>query len=267
MFDTKNLYSLSFCGAVKYSSDKDYSCDYSTTPRPCHNLVFMLEGKGTIISGDDIIQIQKGDILYIPQNSVYLSHWNAIPNCVFHSIHFKFAPNHDPFNDKIVPVQLLPCDDFEILYDAVKNIQRYQYSKNLTSFLSLSAFYYLGGKLLPNAKTKEKVSKKNSLTPALLFLEKNYMHNCNVAQLASLCFLSASRFFYLFKKEVGCSPITYKNRVAIRQVAQALLLHKDRSIESIALEYGFKSTIYFTRLFKKIMGKTPSKFRKEERLI
>jgi AraC-like DNA-binding protein len=263
----QNIDIVDFCGAVKYSSNKNFSCDYSTSPRPCHNLAFMLEGEGTIISDGVTLQIKKGDILYIPQNSLYVSNWKAEPNCIFHSLHFNFSSRRNPFYDKKIPVQLLPNNEFDELYKYVQIIQQYQYSKNLNSFLFLSAFYYLCGTLLSKAKINENGLQKSNIAPALLYLENNSTQPCTVEQLAQLCYLSPSRLFYLFKKQMGCTPITYKNKITIQKIAQELILHKDKSIAHIAREYGFESTIYFTRLFKKITGKTPSQFRKDETLM
>lgn len=267
MFNTKKLDELSFCTAVKYTSGKDYSCDYSTAPRPCHNLVFMLEGEGTIQTENSTLQIKKGDILYIPQNSTYISHWKAVPHCIFHSVHFKFALSQEPFNGKKTPVQLLPNEQFVALYEAVKTIQEHQYSKAMDAYLYLSAFYYLCGILLPCVQVEDRIFFESNVSPAVRYLENNYTEHCTIDQLAALCYLSPSRFFYLFKKHIGCSPIAYKNKIAVQKAAHALILHKDKTIENIAYEYGFNSPIYFRRLFKKLTGKTPSQYRKEDRLI
>ena len=267
MFNSQNIVETSFYSSVKYTSSKDYRSDYSTVPRPCHNFVFMLEGEGCILTEDSTFQIKKGDILYIPQNSTYIANWSAAPNCIFHSVHFKFSLTTDPFIGKKIPIQLLPCNQFEKLYESVKTIQQYQTSKTTDTFLASSAFYYLCGVLLLNIKINDIVLPESNITPAVVYLQQNYAKNCKIDNLASLCYLSQSRFFYLFKKQVGCSPITYKNTIAIQKAAQALLLHKDKSIEAIAFEYGFDSPIYFRRLFKRLIGKTPSQYRKEEQLI
>ena len=267
MHNTKNIDELTFCTSVKYKSNKDYSCNYSADPRPCHNFVFMLDGEGTIFEGNNVIKINKGDILYIPQNSTYISKWKANPNCIFHSIHFKFSITKDPFYCKRIPIQILPSEQFETLYSFVKTIDKYQYSKNLDSYLYLSAFYNLCAELLPKVKTSNSTTQISSISPAVAYLENNYTNNCKIEHLASLCCLSPSRFFYLFKKQVGCSPITYKNKVLIQKISQSLLFYNDKNIEDIAYEYGFVSPIYFRRLFKKLTGKTPSEYRKIMSLV
>ncbi|MBQ8290984.1 MAG: helix-turn-helix domain-containing protein [Clostridia bacterium] len=267
MLNSQNIDESSFYSSVKYTSTKDYRSDYSTVPRPCHNFVFMLEGEGSILTEDSSFQIKKGDILYIPQNSTYIANWSATPNCVFHSVHFKFSLSKDPFIGKKIPIQFLPCNQFEKLYESVQTIQQYQHSKTADAFLASSAFYYLCGVLLLNIKIKDIIMPESSITPAVIYLQHNYAKNCKIDYLASLCYLSQSRFFYLFKKQIGCSPITYKNKIAIQKAAQALLLYKDKSIETIAFEYGFESPIYFRRLFKRLTEKTPSQYRKENHLI
>lgn len=268
MFNKNTLDNLSFCSVVKYTNNKNYLCDYSTSPRPCHNFVFMLEGEGIIYSEGKEIRLKKGDILYIPQNSTYLSNWKATPKNCFHSVHFKFSLSQDPFFNKAIPVQLLPNDEFENLYKLVLEMQRYQYSSSPESYFYLSAFYSLCARLLPHAKQiTERELPTGNIAPALSYLEKHFIEHCSISKLAKLCFLSESRFYYLFKKQTGCSPIVYKNKITIQHAAQALLLHKEASVEKIAYEFGFESPIYFRRLFKNILGKTPSEYRKEEKLI
>ena len=257
-----NLESLSFCSCVLYKRDKDYNTDFSFSPRPCHNIAFMLEGEGVIISQGMEINVKKGDILYIPLNSTYTSSWKAKPLCKYHSIHFNFPLGKDPFYGKKIPIQLLPNQNFEELYQLIETISQYQSSKDLEHFNFLSAFYSLCASLLPSVKISKNTIQKSNISPALDYLEKNFNKPCSIEQLANLCFLSSSRFFYLFKKLMGCSPITYKNKLAIQKSMQILSLDKNTNIEEIAFQCGFPSSIYFRRLFKKVTNKTPSQYRK-----
>ena len=267
MIHSKTTEPLSFCYAVKYATNQSCRYDYSDSPRPCHNFVFMLEGEGTIKTDNSVFGVKKGDILFIPKNSTYIAQWKATPNCVYHSVHFKFTPSNDRFYGKKITPQRFKVTDFESLYASVETIQSYQYSKNFDFYAYLSAFYQLCSLLFPLVRFNEQSEPKNSVAPAIAYLENNHTEPCTVEKLASLCFLSSSRFFYLFKKQTGLSPIAYKNMFSIQEAALALLLNERKSIEEIAYEYGFESPIYFRRLFKKLTGKTPSQYRKEESLL
>ena len=76
---------------VKYTYAKDEEYDYLNEPRPCHNLVFMLDGEGVIQTKGETFVLKKGDILLVPKDTVYSSKWIAKPKVVFHSLHF-FLP-------------------------------------------------------------------------------------------------------------------------------------------------------------------------------
>lgn len=253
--------------SVQYTYSKDIEFDYSHQPRPCHNLVFMLEGEATIQSDWERMELKRGDILFIPKYTTYIAEWKATPKATFHSLHFSFQTKNDPFLNENIPIQLLDNTYFDELYSLLKQVERYQYSKNTDSFLALSAFYGVCGKLLGNIKLNAPLQVNTLIAPAIAYIQKNHKKHFSVETIASLCNLSPSRFFYLFKQQTGCSPIVYKNKIAIQNAAQELLYNKELSIKELANKYGFVSPIYFERQFKKLIGKTPSQYRKEESLL
>lgn len=267
MFYAKNTSILPLCVAVKYTQQVESENDYLDAPRPCHNLVFMLEGEGNIYTKTSVFTVKKGEIFIIPCGTVYKSAWKANPKTIFHSIHFNFSPQNDPLANTDIPIQKIRADNFEKLYDYVLQLQQCQYSHNELSFFGISVFYRLLGELLPLVEHTHEKPSDNPVAAAIEYLEYHYKEPCKVEDLAELCFLSPSRFFYRFKEQTGFSPIVYKNRVCIRHAAQTLLLEKHKSIEEISEEYGFESAVYFRRLFKRVTGKTPTTYRQEETLL
>ena len=257
---------LSLLLSVQYMRNKNKEYDYSKLPRPCHNLVFMLEGEALIEFKTGVIRLKAGDILFIPKNTTYKAKWLAKPKTVFHSLHFSFQPNNDPLANQNIPVQSLNNAHFKELYILLKEIEMYQFSKNTTSFFALSAFYKICGLLFEEIKFN-KTSATKTLQPAITYIHQNYTKHFTVEHLANLCFLSPSRFYYLFKEQMGISPIVYKNKIAIQYSVQELLYNKELSIKEIAQKHGFVSPIYFERVFKKFMGKPPSQYRNEDYFI
>jgi AraC-like DNA-binding protein len=71
---------------------------------------------------------------------------------------------------------------------------------------------------------------------------------------------SYSHLTYLFKHSTGYAPIEFflrtKNQAAARD-----LYFSNLPIKDIALTYGIEDPYYFSRLFKKIMGISPSEYR------
>jgi len=97
---------------------------------------------------------------------------------------------------------------------------------------------------------------------ALSYIRKHIDQKISITDLASLCLLSDYHFLRLFKREIKTSPINYVNQKKIER-AQLLLVVHQKSIKEIAYTLSFENVSYFTRLFKKVVGKTPSKYREE----
>jgi len=87
--------------------------------------------------------------------------------------------------------------------------------------------------------------------------------------LATLARLAGYTEFYLSRKfgqEMGCSLIDYIRDARIER-AKYLLTNSSKSIEDISSEAGFSSRSYFTLIFHKRTGKTPTEYRKSETKI
>ncbi|HBT85173.1 MAG TPA: AraC family transcriptional regulator, partial [Porphyromonadaceae bacterium] len=75
-----------------------------------------------------------------------------------------------------------------------------------------------------------------------------------------ICCLSKDHFIRIFKNDMQTTPIKYINQKKIER-AQLLLITGDKSIKDIAYDLSFENVYYFNRLFKKIIGMTPSEYR------
>lgn len=70
-----------------------------------------------------------------------------------------------------------------------------------------------------------------------------------------------SRLYSLFSREMGMSPNDYRQRVRIKMCCAALA-RGDESVTSIGMAHGFHSSQYFSRVFKKYVGVTPTEYRR-----
>ena len=97
---------------------------------------------------------------------------------------------------------------------------------------------------------------------AVRYIETHYDAPLRVDELAALCHISASYFYECFKREMGLSPIEYKNQITVRHAQRALIDSPEASIEEISEKLGFESSVYFRRLFKAKTGMSPRDYRK-----
>jgi AraC-like DNA-binding protein len=100
---------------------------------------------------------------------------------------------------------------------------------------------------------------KSSLAPAIQYIQSNIQGNFNLKDLSNKSCMSATNFYRLFKRELGMSPIAYILNQKIKY-AKSLLKEKGMNISEVSYASGFDDANYFTRLFKKYEGVTPSQY-------
>lgn len=104
------------------------------------------------------------------------------------------------------------------------------------------------------------------LRPAFDYIQKNFKQNVKLNEMASLCNVSISYFSRLFKKATGKHFASYINEKRITE-ARKLLESTDLSITNIAIDLGFEDSGYFSKVFRKVVGITPSEFRNMDNTI
>ncbi|GAA3399756.1 AraC family transcriptional regulator [Paenibacillus hodogayensis] len=91
------------------------------------------------------------------------------------------------------------------------------------------------------------------------YMTDHYADAIDVEQLARQSGVSAGRFYQAFRKHTGLSP--HKYMTAIRLNASLhMLAHSRASVTEVAHCAGYTDELYFSRLFKKHMGMTPTEY-------
>jgi AraC-like DNA-binding protein len=78
--------------------------------------------------------------------------------------------------------------------------------------------------------------------------------------MAAACRLKRTQFETLTRELTGDAPSFLLNRFRVRQ-SQLSLKNNDKSVTDVAFEAGFGSSQYFARVFKGLVGMTPSEYR------
>jgi AraC-like DNA-binding protein len=104
----------------------------------------------------------------------------------------------------------------------------------------------------------------NKTTPvverAKAVIEGSISEELSVSEIADRLNISIHYLCHVFKAETGITPIDYRNSVKLTR-AKKLLVSTDNKISDIALECGFGSASYFSKLFAKSEGITPAEYR------
>lgn len=93
------------------------------------------------------------------------------------------------------------------------------------------------------------------------YIKTNYREKITLDDVANYAYLSKSYLSKIFKEEMDCTLTAYINKVRVEKSKQ-LLLDERISLADIAGQVGFEDQSYFTKVFKKVTGISPGKFKR-----
>ncbi len=109
--------------------------------------------------------------------------------------------------------------------------------------------------LLPCAA--QKTSRDPRVETAIAFIRDNYRERLTVEEIAAAVSTSPPNLYRLFRQRLGTSPIEYCNTLRLSH-ACALLTQGGYSVQQVADICGVGDPYYFSKLFKKKYGVSPS---------
>ena len=95
------------------------------------------------------------------------------------------------------------------------------------------------------------------------YIELNYRESITIEHLAAALGYNKSYLCTLFKAESGYSIMTHLNYVRISH-AEDLVRNTDLTIAEVSSMVGYRSPSHFSRVFRQIVGKTPTQVRASE---
>ena len=93
------------------------------------------------------------------------------------------------------------------------------------------------------------------------YIEANIGLNIRVADLAGIVRLSTSHFSRAFRASFGKPPLAYVKARRVRH-AQLIMLNTREPLSQVALGCGMCDQAHFTRVFRKVVGISPSLWRR-----
>jgi len=100
------------------------------------------------------------------------------------------------------------------------------------------------------------------ITRAKEFIKANQGEDISLGDVAKAVNTSTFYFCKMFKKATGLNFTDYLSRIRIEK-AKNLLLNPNLRISEIAYEVGFQSLTHFNRVFRKLVGQSPTDYRRK----
>lgn len=261
-------------------------------------LIFISDGCCEITCNNECYTLGKGDVFFIPAGLPYTR--RPINNilCTMQYIHFsgEYEPEQTDvktlqksiieiqksINEKAVsdqPIQYpstvylqnkVTNTDFDRIKKTIAGINMFSSDRHimcgLDSQVNLSVLLtYLShltiNEYIADTHIKNSVSFPEKLKKALSYIVMNLNKQITLEDLAQHCHISKHQLIRYFKTHLGTTPITYITDYKIAK-AKELLYHQSLlPIWEISEELGFANQYYFTKVFTKTTGETPSAYR------
>lgn len=233
-----------------------------------YQIILVMRGTFTINHLDEYLTLESNEMIIIPPNVKNEYRYNPGSYTMF--IHFSGYEAQ----------RLIRCYNFNYFtkYKLSDSKSITQYAEKIIAEMQAKKIGFINSctsyliQIITQIRREidaENAKSSNTLTIKLNRIAEdmqlNYAEKKKISAYAELCNMSLYGFIHTFTEKFGISPYQYLLNIRISK-ASFLLSQTDISISEISHSVGYEDQFYFSRLFKKHTGKSPTQFRKKSTL-
>ena len=228
-----------------------------------------VKGRGKIFSGEHEFIVEPGDLLLFPPEAVhyygraddsnewyhrwvyfrpraYWADWLRWPHEVERVGHIKLADE-----------QL--ANEFDSLFLNIE--ETHKEIRPMSEQLAMNLLERLLIRCYEVSSLADHAPMDHRILEACQILSASLSAEVSIVELAEQVFLSPSRLAHLFREQVGVSIVRWREDQRIIR-AKLLLQTTPLPVAVIGQQTGYDDQLYFSRVFKKRVGVSPSEYRK-----
>lgn len=252
MFD--NIENLKIVSSFHKASQPYNKIENRTT----NSFIIRVSGSVLYSFSDKKIPVSAGEMIFLPKGVCYEYKTTSPIASDYTSINF--------LADVKTPTPT--CFSLQNFYDAEYISKHFSDHFNFGTpsekYSCIAMFYNLLSYIssIENAQYAEK-RKYEIIEPAVLYLKK-HIYDCSlkIDKLHNLCGISNTYFRQIFVSKFNMTPQNYVLSKRISHAKSTIECGDYNTIGDVALSSGFNDPLYFSKLFKKIYGISPSKINK-----
>lgn len=228
-----------------------------------------VKGRGKIFSGEHEFIVEPGDLLLFPPEAVhyygraddsnewyhrwvyfrpraYWADWLRWPHEVERVGHIKLA------DEKL-------ANEFDSLFLNIE--ETHKEIRPMSEQLAMNLLERLLIRCYEVSSLADHAPMDHRILEACQILSASLSAEVSIEELAEQVFLSPSRLAHLFREQVGVSIVRWREDQRIIR-AKLLLQTTPLPVAVIGQQTGYDDQLYFSRVFKKRVGVSPSEYRK-----
>lgn len=232
-----------------------------------HIIIYCIEGRGWIETGKEKVEIQPSQVVVIPANTPHKYQSNEQDPWTIYWIHFRGdlgaflaeqllqqAKNYITYSEQRIQL-------FEDMY---ANLEK-GYSNDNLRYVNMIFYHFLSSLLYADKFINTgNQAVADVLTEVITWMREQIDRVITLQEFADHARLSVSHFSAVFRERTGYSPIEYFNHLKVQKACQYLLF-SNMTIKEMAVQLGVNDQYYFSRMFSKLMGMSPSEYRQRNK--
>ncbi|MEG9544724.1 arabinose operon transcriptional regulator AraC [Mannheimia sp. HC-2023] len=262
-----NAYLVAGCTQIEKSNELDFPI-YRPNGMNGYILNLTIKGKGSVFQDDHQFDCKVGDLLLFPPNAVHDYRRSPDSDSWYHQwIYFRARTlwkDWLKWSDTVQNVGRLTIPNQKTYQNILDLFQKIEKEYNSNRLFSEAMSMCLLEQLIITCIELEPSNQKRKIEPRILdvcnLISQDIHINHKIEELAEYIHISPSRLTHLFVEQVGTSIVKWREEQ--RMIRARHLLHTSNApIYHIARQLGYDDQLYFTRLFKRYTGLSPSAFR------
>ena len=254
-----------------YVSSAKYGGDWHSTQHThnCSELFYVIEGQGQFLIENQTYPVSVNDLVIVNPNVLHTEiSYNSSPLEYIvlgvEGLELSTKSEGDNINHCIINFQNIKDTILLYLQNMMTEIETKNPGYNIICQDLMEILIVLLGRQTNFSTMLTPVNKKpNRLSIATKkYIDTHYQENITLDQLAEIAHVSKYHLAHAFADEYNISPINYLISKRISE-AEHLLKTTTFSLSFISNTTGFSSSSYFTQMFRKHTGFTPSQFRNQ----
>lgn len=258
-FPATKMLQVNSCG-IENHAKFDYSV-LRTNGRKDYHFLYIKSGYMSVTLGSRTVRAKEGQCAVFFPGAKQEYSFQASDGAVTYYVHFTGAAADEAMaylmGQSAMLYDVVNKTAFEeVFYQLIRvhNLRESIYLLEENSYL-LRLITMLASNNTPRAKAV-----RSDIIGVTEYIHEHYHEDIDFRQYASNLYLSYSHFVHLFTKAAGISPHKFLLQVRIDK-AKDFLLHTSLNISEVSNHVGFSDPLYFSRLFHKYTGKSPSEYR------
>jgi len=224
--------------------------------------IFTVEGRAEITLDDEVFIAEEGKVIHACANKSIS--FKPLDNKEYTHINVYYRPfktEHRRSNYMNSAFEVSIGDNENIKKHLKKLLIISNRPEAQSRFRKKAIFLSIIDEIFACLLCRSKNSERDMVQESVEYMINNYKEPITLKSLSERFGKSEQQFSYIFYKHMGIRPINYliEHRM---EMAMQFLTVESLSVKETAERVGYQDPFYFSRLFKKHMGKSPRDIKK-----